>query len=129
LKNQSSVICPCGSGNALDHCCGRWHHSLLAPDAEALMRSRYSAYVLQNEDYLLATWHPDTRPRSIEFEAGTKWLGLDVKSRRETGPDQAEVTFLARYRVGGGPAVRIHERSRFVREEGRWLYLDGEQPR
>jgi SEC-C motif domain protein len=127
LKNQSSELCPCGSGDPLDACCGRWHHSLLAPTAEALMRSRYSAYVLQNAAYLLATWHPGTRPDSIDFEAGTKWLGLTLKSARETGPDQAEVTFVARYRVGGKPAVRLHERSRFVREDGRWLYLDGDQ--
>ena len=91
------------------------------------MRSRYSAYVLQDESYLLATWHPRTRPGSIGFDASTKWLGLSVKSARDTGPDTAEVTFVARYRIGGNPAVRIHEHSRFVREDGRWLYLDGDQ--
>lgn len=91
------------------------------------MRSRYSAYVVQNEPYLLATWHPRTRPASIGFEAGTRWLGLTVKSTREIGPDEAEVIFVARYRVGGNPAVRIHECSRFLREEGRWLYVDGDQ--
>jgi len=91
------------------------------------MRSRYSAYVMQNEPYLLATWHASTRPASLGFEAGTKWLGLTVKSARDTGPDRAEVEFVARYRVGGGSAVRIHECSRFVREQGRWLYVDGDQ--
>ena len=91
------------------------------------MRSRYSAYVLQDAPYLLATWHTSTRPSSLAFEAGTKWLGLSVKSAGDTGPDRAEVEFVARYRVGGGSAVRIHERSRFVREEGRWLYVDGDQ--
>lgn len=91
------------------------------------MRSRYSAYALENADYLLATWHASTRPGSMAFEAGTKWLGLTVKSARDTGPDRAEVTFVARYRVGGQPTVRLEERSRFVREDGRWYYVDGEQ--
>lgn len=92
------------------------------------MRSRYSAYVLEDAPYLLATWHAGTRPPALEFEAGTKWLGLTVKGACDTGPDAAEVTFVARYRVGGKPAVRIEERSRFVREQGRWYYVDGVQP-
>ncbi len=91
------------------------------------MRSRYSAYVLQDQPYLLATWHPRTRPATLTFEPATRWLGLTVKTARNTAPDQAEVEFVARYRVGGNSAVRIHERSRFVREDGRWLYVDGEQ--
>ncbi len=90
------------------------------------MRSRYSAYVLEDEPYLLATWHSATRPESVGLEAGTKWLGLTVKSARALGPDEAEVTFVARYRIGGNPAVRLEERSRFVREQGRWYYVDGQ---
>ena len=90
------------------------------------MRSRYSAYVLQLASYLLATWHASTRPATVEFEVGTKWLGLSVKSVRETGPDRAEVEFVARYRVGGDAAVRLHELSRFVRENSRWFYVDGD---
>jgi len=128
LKKEPAALCPCGSGDALDACCAQWHCGLHAPTAEALMRSRYSAFVLQNEPYLLATWHPGTRPGSVGFEPGTKWLGLSVKSAHITGPDRAEVEFVARYRVGGGAAVRIHERSRFVCEDGRWLYVDGDQP-
>jgi SEC-C motif domain protein len=92
------------------------------------MRSRYSAYVMGSEPYLLATWHPSTRPASLGFEPGTKWLGLTVKSARDTATDTAEVSFVARYRIGGQPAVRLQERSRFVREDGRWFYLDGDQP-
>jgi SEC-C motif-containing protein len=88
------------------------------------MRSRYSAYVLENEPYLLATWHPATRPAAVVFEPGTRWLGLGVKSARDTGPDRTEVSFVARYKVGGASAVRLEECSRFVREDGRWLYLD-----
>ena len=91
------------------------------------MRSRYRAFVLRNESYLLATWHPSTRPDSVGFESSTKWLGLSVKDARNTGADRAEVEFVARYRAGGGSAVRIHERSRFVYEEGRWFYVDGDQ--
>jgi SEC-C motif-containing protein len=128
LNKNITAMCPCGGGDSYDACCARWHRTLQAPTAEALMRSRYSAYVQQNEPYLLASWHASTRPASIGWEVGTKWLGLTVQGSRNTGPDRAEVEFVARYRVGGQPAVRIHERSRFVREEGRWFYLDGDLP-
>ncbi len=89
------------------------------------MRSRYSAYVRGLGDYLLATWHASTRPAALDPDAGppAKWLGLDVKVRTETG-DTATVEFVARYRVGGC-AQRLHEISRFVREDGRWYYVDG----
>jgi SEC-C motif-containing protein len=98
---------------------------LPAPDAEALMRSRYSAFVLQQADYLRATWHASTRPDTLDFELGTRWLGLEVRRHQVTGPDAAEVEFVARYRLGG-KATRLHEKSRFVREEGRWFYVDGD---
>ena len=88
------------------------------------MRSRYSAYVLGLRDYLLATWHPSTQPQVLEMEPATRWLGLDVKQHVVTGPDRAEVEFVARSRIGGGSAVRLHERSRFGREHGCWFYLD-----
>jgi SEC-C motif domain protein len=119
-----SAPCDCGSERDYAACCGPWHAGAAAPSAEALMRSRYSAFVRQLGDYLLATWHPRTRPPSIEFEAATRWLGLTVKHARQTGADQAQVEFVARYRVGGGSAVRLHERSRFVHEDGRWYYVD-----
>lgn len=92
------------------------------------MRSRYSAFVVQNEAYLLATWQPRTRPASVPFESGTKWLGLKIVATRDIDANTAEVEFIARYRVGGGSATRLHERSRFVREDGRWLYVDGAVP-
>jgi SEC-C motif-containing protein len=88
------------------------------------MRSRYSAFVLKNEPYLLASWHSSTRPSSVEFIAEQKWLGLKVVGASTDG-DRAEVEFIARFRVGGMSAQRLHERSRFVREDGRWFYLDG----
>ena len=121
--------CPCGTDRDYGACCGRYHAGEAAPDAEALMRSRYSAFVIGDADYLRHTWHPDTRPAELGLDAPgaptTTWLGLAVKSHRVTGPDTAEVEFIARYRIGGGSAVRMQERSRFVRIGGRWLYVDG----
>jgi SEC-C motif-containing protein len=91
------------------------------------MRSRYTAYTLLCEDYLLATWHPLTRPSSLGLadEAQTKWMNLEVKRHEQTDADHAIVEFVARYKVNGR-AQRMHEVSRFVREEGRWFYVDGE---
>ncbi len=87
------------------------------------MRSRYSAFVLDLRDYLLASWHPRERPALIEPpEPGLRWLGLSVKHAALTGEDQGEVTFVARYKLGGR-AYRLEERSLFVRENGRWQYL------
>lgn len=90
------------------------------------MRSRYSAFVLCNEQYLLETWHPSRRPDSIPFAPDQKWLGLRVVDARLTGEATGEVEFIARSRVSNAAAVRLHERSRFVREGGRWLYVDGD---
>lgn len=119
--------CPCGLPHKYDDCCGRFHRGeALAPDAERLMRSRYSAFVLDQLDYLLATWHPTTRPASLEpNEPGLRWLGLDVKRHVQQDADHATVEFVARSKLGGR-AHRLHEVSRFVREDGRWFYLDGE---
>ncbi|MEQ1659319.1 MAG: YchJ family metal-binding protein, partial [Hylemonella sp.] len=97
-----------------------------APDAEALMRSRYSAFVLERADYLLATWHASTRPSQLSFDADVKWLGLEVKQHQPIDATHAEVEFVARQRDRSGRAVRLHERSRFVREHGRWFYVDGD---
>ena len=100
-----------------------------APDAESLMRSRYTAFVLGRTAYLLATWLPDNRPGQLEAEQGTQWLGLEVRDHSQPDADHAEVEFVARYRINGR-AERLHERSRFVRlEDGamsRWLYVDGD---
>jgi len=96
------------------------------PDAEALMRSRYAAYVALNREWLLASWHPSTRPAQLDLDPAIKWLGLDVKDHRVIDDDHAEVEFVARFRTGGGRAQRLHERSRFVREGGRWYYVDGD---
>ncbi len=130
-----SASCPCGRVDAKKRavayadCCGRFvehFNDVPAPDAEHLMRSRYSAFVLERADYLLATWHSSTRPASLDFDSGAKWLGLEVREHKITGADTAEVEFVGRYRLEGR-AVRLHERSRFVCEDGRWFYVDGDQ--
>jgi SEC-C motif domain protein len=90
------------------------------------MRSRYAAFVLKNESYLLATWYPRKRPTSVPFDPNQKWLGLKIVDTRVTAVDAAEVEFIARYRISGGSAARHHERSRFVREGNRWFYVDGD---
>ena len=90
------------------------------------MRSRYSAYVLKLADYLLATWHPSTRPSELDLAADTtKWLGLEVRRHQVDDDRHATVEFVARYRIDGR-GHRLHEISRFVREDGRWYYLSGE---
>jgi SEC-C motif-containing protein len=108
-----------------EQCCLRWHSGDPAPTAQALMRSRYSAFVLCNEPYLLATWHESKRPSTVEFEPNQKWLGLTIVDSDAADPITAEVEFIARYRIGGGSAARLHERSRFIKEGDRWYYVDG----
>jgi SEC-C motif-containing protein len=121
--------CPCGAAAGYAACCARWHAGAeqgLAPDAQVLMRSRYSAYVLGLGDYLLQTWHPTTRPAAApQLEPGLRWLGLDVRACRVIDADHATVEFVARSKLGGR-AHRLHETSRFVREGGRWYYVDGD---
>ena len=134
-----SATCPCGrlQGNgarakplAYADCCGRFidhWDAQPAPDAEYLMRSRYTAFVRERADYLLATWHPSHRPATLDFDPATQWLGLEVRGHWVKDVDHAEVEFVARHRLGGR-AVRLHERSRFLREGGRWYYVDGDMP-
>jgi SEC-C motif domain protein len=124
--DPSKEPCPCGTSRPYGACCGVWHAGTPAPDAQSLMSSRYSAFVLRNEPYLLATWHPGTRPQSIPFNKNQKWLGLRIVEARVTGEGTAEVEFIARSRVSNAAAVRQHERSRFVREGGSWFYVDGD---
>lgn len=134
MFHLSTSVCPCGRLSTRSQpltyvdCCGRYieHFDVTAaPDAQSLMRSRYSAFVLQRVNYLLATWHSSQRPATLELEPQAQWLGLEVRGQRSVGVDHAEVEFVARYRVAGR-AVRLHERSRFVREAGRWYYVDGD---
>jgi|PlaIllAssembly_1097288.scaffolds.fasta_scaffold192433_3 SEC-C motif-containing protein len=129
MKRQHGAECPCGSGRPYARCCQPLHLGAPAPDAQALMRSRYSAYVLGLEPYLLATWHPSTRPERLDLAAAAapNWLGLEVRRHEPGGPDEAIVEFVARYRLGGR-GHRLHEVSRFLCESGRWLYVGGEFP-
>ena len=137
----ATAPCPCGrlgaapgqKGQPLCYgeCCGKYleGHGLNSPfpgDAQSLMRSRYSAFVLEREDYLLATWDVTRRPASIAFDSGVKWLGLEVRSLRTLDESHAEVEFIARQKPAQGPAVRLHECSRFVRSGVHWHYVDGD---
>ena len=130
------LICPCGrlaspkKPLAFEQCCGRFINDFAETpvlDAESLMRSRYSAFVLAQADYLLATWHTSRRPATIEFDPGVKWLGLEVRHHRLLDASHAEVEFVARQKSPGSPALRLHERSRFLSEGGRWFYVAGDQ--
>ncbi len=132
---MTDIACPCGQRDARQRplayaaCCGRYleHFATApAPDAPSLMRSRYSAFVLERRDYLLATWHASSRPAALTFEPGVKWLGLELRGHQLTDADHGAVEFVARQRGATGRAQRLHERSRFVREQGRWFYIDGD---
>ncbi|NHQ88163.1 hypothetical protein HA050_18815 [Iodobacter sp. HSC-16F04] len=118
------VNCPCDSGQLYAKCCGPFHQGLAAKTAEQLMRSRYSAFVLNLHDYLLKTWHVSTRPESLADEEPVRWLGLKIKDA-QSDELLAEVEFIARYKIAG-KAWKLHERSRFVFEDGCWYYIDGD---
>ncbi|MFJ7296357.1 YchJ family protein [Streptomyces collinus] len=118
--------CPCGLPQAYEACCGRYHSgAAAAPTAEALMRSRYCAFVKGDAGYLLRTWHPRTRPGTLELDPGMRWTGLEILG---TGGGSAfhsagTVEFRASYRGGS-----LHERSSFERVDGAWVYVDGVFP-
>ncbi|WP_235915384.1 YchJ family protein [Puerhibacterium puerhi] len=134
LTIADSDRCPCLSGDTYGACCGPIHRGeRLAPTAEALMRSRYSAFAVGDAAWLLASWHPRTRPATVDLDDDVAWRRLDVLATRGGGPfdDQGEVEFAAFWRDGAsGERGRLHEVSRFVREPagpgGRWLYVDGD---
>ncbi|GAA3142279.1 YchJ family protein [Streptomyces echinatus] len=123
---MTSRTCPCGLPRPYDACCGRFHAgSASAPTAELLMRSRYSAFVRGDAAYLLRTWHPRTRPGRLDLDPRTKWTGLEILDTAEGSAfhPTGTVTFRASYRGGS-----LHERSRFERVDGAWVYVDGEFP-
>jgi SEC-C motif domain protein len=132
---MTTTPCPCGSGATLEACCGKFHAGTPAPTAEALMRSRYSAYVLGDIDYLVRTHH---LPKGEEVDRETaerwskesEWLGLEVLATEKGGPEDSEgmVEFAARYRAGGSEH-RHHERSTFRRIGGEWRFIDGREVR
>ncbi|KAF0646811.1 hypothetical protein K701_26775 [Streptomyces fradiae ATCC 10745 = DSM 40063] len=119
--------CPCGLPAAYGECCGRFHTgAATAPTAERLMRSRYSAFVVRDAAYLLATWAPATRPRDVDFDPDMRWTGLEILDTRDGTPfhTTGTVAFTARYTHRGEPG-ELRERSRFEQAGGRWLYVDG----
>ncbi|WP_318243950.1 MULTISPECIES: YchJ family protein [Oerskovia] len=131
--------CPCLSGETYGACCGRYHRGLAAggsdtvgaPTAEALMRSRYAAFAVGDADYLLATWHPSTRPTDLDLDDDVTWRRLDVVATSAGGPlDRTGVVeFVAHYRSAETrERGSLHEVSAFVREGGRWYYVDGDVP-
>ncbi|PVU83533.1 hypothetical protein DDP54_11615 [Cellulomonas sp. WB94] len=123
---MSSTRCPCLSGQAYDECCGALHRGDEAPaTAERLMRSRYSAFAVGDAAYLLRTWHPSTRPGTLALDDDVRWYRLDVLGGSLGGPGDTTgtVEFRAFFRSGDGAGSQ-HEVSRFVRDHGRWAYLD-----
>ncbi|MFT4823736.1 MAG: SEC-C motif-containing protein [Halioglobus sp.] len=128
IQEDISLRCHCGLDQFYKQCCGAIiTGESVAITAQSLMRSRYSAFVDSDEDYLLATWHPQTRPSKVRFSSDQRWLGLAIKSTRGGLEDDEEgqVEFVARYKITG-KGYRLHEHSRFKKIEGMWYYLDGE---
>ncbi len=122
------VKCPCGLGQDYHQCCGRYIDEGNVPKSpEQLMRSRYTAYVKCNHDYLLQTWQENTRPKNLELDQKLDWLGLDITDCQadESDENKSQIEFSARFRSDDKVFV-LHERSLFVRENGRWFYVDGE---
>ncbi|MFD3427957.1 YchJ family protein [Nocardia fluminea] len=120
-------VCPCRRGEPFDGCCGPiLAGDKAAPTAETLMRSRYTAYVVGDVDYLLRSWHPDTRPAEVALDPDQRWLFLEIVGTQRGGPfdDNGTVEFIAHYTLGGTRDT-MHELSTFVRVDGAWVYLDG----
>ncbi|MDH6281160.1 YchJ family protein [Prescottella agglutinans] len=118
--------CPCLSGEQYGQCCGRFHGGTAdAPTAEQLMRSRYAAFAIGDAEYLLRTWHPSTRPATLELDPDMVWRRLDVLRTAAGGllDDTGAVEFVAHY-ADHGERGSMREHSRFVREHGRWFYVD-----
>ncbi|GAA2447669.1 YchJ family protein [Streptomyces macrosporus] len=125
-SSAASAPCPCGLPAPYADCCARFHRGLsAAPTAEALMRSRYSAFAVRDRGYLLRTWHPDTRPDELELDPATRWRRLEVVACTGGSPFHTEgtVAFRAHYTERGREGV-LEEHSRFVRHAGAWVYLD-----
>jgi SEC-C motif-containing protein len=120
--------CPCGLGLPYGECCGPLHAGASrATTAEQLMRSRFSAFAVGDTAYLLATWDPRTRPAALDLDPGQRWTSLEIVDRADGSPfhTTGTVEFRAHYRHDGARGA-LHERSRFRREDGAWLYVDGD---
>jgi len=128
MSRKKTPTCPCDSGSAYLDCCGRFIETGdNAETPEQLMRSRYTAYSLGNEGYLLKTWHASTRPAAVSFDDGLpiKWTGLEIVAAPAATGDEGFVEFVARFKQNG-KAGRLHERSSFVRENSEWFYVAGD---
>jgi len=120
--------CPCGSPQPHQTCCGPYlSGERRAQTAEQLMRSRYCGFVYRNERYLLSTWHPTTRPNSVQFDERQRWLGLSIRESQDgnTSDQEGHVEFVARFKVNG-KGHRLHEKSRFAKVDDDWYYVNGE---
>ncbi|KOV91187.1 YchJ family protein [Streptomyces sp. NRRL B-3648] len=121
---MTSRTCPCGLPRSYDDCCGRLHAgAAAAPTAELLMRSRYCAFVRGDAGYLLRTWHPRTRPERLDLDPRTRWTGLEILDSTDGSAFHATGTVTFRASCRGGS---LHERSRFERVDGAWVYVDGD---
>jgi SEC-C motif-containing protein len=128
MTSPKATHCPCGSGDTYALCCGRFHSGEAgAATAQLLMRSRFSAFAVGDAGYLSDTWDPSGRPASIDLDHATRWTQLEILDTVRGGPFDADgvVEFKAHYRIGKSRGVR-HERSRFVKKSGRWLYVGGD---
>lgn len=125
---EHETDCPCGSGETYGDCCEAFHKGKTVPTAEALMRSRYSAYVLGIADYLYNTWHPTTRPNKLSLKSDDPiiWARLDIvhTEKGATNDKLGIVEFMAHYSVKDKSGC-LHETSNFVKEENNWYYFDG----
>jgi SEC-C motif domain protein len=124
---MDELICPCGLGDRYRDCCGRFHGGAKPATAEQLMRSRYSAFAVGDAGYLLRTWHPSGRPRTLDLESALTWTRLAVLETRDGGlfDNSGTVRFRAMYTHDGQRGV-LAETSRFVRADGHWLYVGPE---
>ena len=126
---SDNELCHCGSGYLSEQCCLQYvAGSLNAPTAEALMRSRYTAYVMGDEAYLLTSWFDATRPKKLNLEqSNINWSGLSICKTQggKAGDQRGVVEFIAKY-VEAGKASQVHESSRFIYQQGRWFYVDGD---
>lgn len=123
VPEDTAKSCPCGSGQTYGECCQPYHQGEPAPTPEKLMRSRFSAFVMNLPDYVKATWHSSTRPQTLDLTDSPAWASLQVLSSSESG-NEGGVHFRAIYRAGKGWGY-LEESSTFLREDGRWYYLSG----
>ncbi len=127
IHPSAADVCPCGSGERFEVCCGPLLEGEPAPTAERLMRSRYTAFATGDAAHLLRSWHPRTRPEELDLDPAQSWEGLRILASSDGGPDDEEgtVEFEARWAYGREHGM-LRERSRFARRGGRWMYVDGD---